>query len=360
MSSNILDNPALIKQIDISEMLPKIDGLANNLVDGYKLGLSKKCKVNNYKAIVFFGLGGSGIAGEIVHHKLLEHSNIPILTIKNTKLPAFIDKDTLCIALSYSGNTTETLACYKEAFRRKSKITAITSGGTLAKIARKNDDDLILLPDYFQPRQALGFLVGGALGHLEQIIDNLDSSIMSTAQLLISLKQKYCASVKTASNPAKKIALDIRDRLPLIYACQSLGAVCASRWKNQINENANCPAYANHFPELSHNEIMAEGGKIKPIILYLKNPDEDANNLIANSITLKLMEPECTKILEVASDGDDLLQKMLSIILLGDYVSTYLAILNEIDPTSVDKINQLKKELSQKTKKSKILEQTKE
>ncbi len=107
-------------------------------------------------------------------------------------------------------------------------------------------------------------------------------------------------------------------------------------------------AFGNEFPELSHNEIMAVNKIMKPVIIYLKNPNEKADQIISDSISLKLMKPASKKIIEVASIGESILEKMLSIILLGDFVSSYLAILNKVDPSPVDTIVTLKKEVSKK------------
>lgn len=351
MHSKSLDNFSTISNVDTQGMLMKIGGLPQDLKKAFALSIKQALpSESNFNAIVFAGLGGSAIAGEIVSQKLFAHSTIPYQVVKKSSLPAFVNEKTLCIFLSYSGNTKETLSCYKEALKRKALTVAITAGGEIEKLSKDSNTTLIKLPSGYQPRAALGLLTGATLGCLSKtgLAPNLPAILQSTASLLEKLKDKYAPNIPTAKNLAKQLAYQIFDKLPLIYTCESLGEAVAARWKNQLNENAKMMAFSNVFPELAHNEIMASNQAAEPIIIHLKNPDEEAESLIANNIALRLMKESGTPIIEVASEGESQLEKMLSLIILGDFVSTYLAILYQVDPTPVENIETLKEELKQK------------
>jgi len=350
MSLRNLDDSAFLTQIDSSQMLQRICEMPFHLEAAFKAGVKSAIEAKNIKSVVFFGLGGSAVAGEIVCQKLSHHWNFPALVIKKSTLPAFIDENTLCVALSYSGNTKETIDCYKEAIKRGCKVIAITSGGNLEKLSAQNKNVIVKLEEDFQPRAALGLLIGATFGSLEKVhlIEDAHEIVAKTVELLHSLKEKYAPDALTEVNQAKKIALKLLDHLPLVYASESLGLATSGRWKTQLNENAKVMAFSNVFPELAHNEIMSASELSGSIIIYLKNPDEDADSLIANSIALKLMKPHEEKLLEIASVGESQMEKMLSLIYLGDFVSAYLAILRGVDPTPVEHISRLKKELKQR------------
>lgn len=352
MHSKSLDDKAWLQKIDSDSMLQKICQLPQHLNEGFKRGTVLTFgdgspimdgEPSPPSTVVFFGLGGSAIAGEIICHKMLEKSSIPALVTKRSSIPSFIDSSTLCFIVSYSGNTKETINCYMEAIEKNAQVVVITSGGMLEKLSLSNKNKLIKIPDGYQPRAALGFLIGAALGYLAKlnILKDLEQNIGQTVKLLSSLVEKYQPSIEIGQNSAKQIANEIYEHLPLIYASETLGIATANRWKAQLNENAETMAFSNYFPELSHNEIMGNHD-IKKAIIYLKNPDEKAEQLITNKTALQLLKSDKSKLIEVAAEGDSRLQKMLSVMLLGDLVSAYLAILREVDPTPVDKITKLK------------------
>ncbi len=332
-----------IEQIDKSHMLQAIKSLPDHLKEAFDLAKKPIAADNNINSIVFFGLGGSATAEEVTCQLLRDEVKIPLITSKSSSLPAFANEKTLCIIVSYSGNTKETLCCYRDAIQRNCQIVAITSGGELANLCKKNQTQLITVQQGCQPRAALGLLLGAILGLFQDIsMINLRETVHKTHKLITALSKDY-------DNFAKKIAQDLFQQTSVIYASETLGIATANRWKNQLNENAKVIAYCNFFPELSHNEIMSDAHDQKPTIVYLHNPDEKADQLINNRLSLKLMKEQAEKIIEIPADGETLMEKILSLIIIGDYISTYLAILKEVDPSPVERIMKLKEQVKQAT-----------
>ena len=351
MYSKTLDDPAQIKQIDSEDMLGKVSLLGPHLKLSFDEALKNDVPYEDIDSILFFGLGGSGIAGDVINNYLLPVSKVPVAVAKANYLPKYVGKKTLCISLSYSGNTVETIACFKEAIKKQARTIAITSGGEIEELAKQNGSVLVKLPGDYPPRSALGLLTGAALGCLYKtgLFNTIAEDIAKTVSFLENLKTKYEQTCPVQENPAKKIAAELTETIPLIYGSESVGFTTANRWKAQINENAKAMAFCNFFPELAHNEIIADC-KNKSCIVYLKNPDEKAEQLIANSVALRLMKAKNNKIIEIAAEGDTELEKMFSLIMLGDFISVYMAIVKVIDPTPVDKITRLKEELKKKAR----------
>ena len=344
---NNLDDISSIEQIDAGDMLGSIAQFPEHLEKSFLMGTENANYHQDINQIVFFGLGGSATAGEVICQKLGEQCQTPSRLIRRSYLPKYIDQNTLCIALSYSGNTKETIACYKQAFSKGAAVISISSGGELEQLSSENKTTFVKLPTGYQPRAALGLLIGASLGCLSKakLVEDLPLTIKETVSLLTNLKNQYIEDIPTAKNLAKQIATDILGHIPLIYTSETLGLAVSNRWKNQLNENSKVMAYGNVFPELAHNEIMSDNQQQKPIIIYLYNPDEETSILETNRTALELIKPQTYKIVEIASNGISLLAKTLSTILLGDYISTYLAIRRQIDPTPVDRIIKLKSEL---------------
>ncbi len=204
-----LDKISLIKQIDKASMLETISDTPQHLEKTFSEASQKDISFSKINSIVFFGLGGSAIAGELISQELFGQSRVPAVVVKRGSLPSFVNKNTLCFALSYSGNTRETLSCYKEAIKKKVKVIAITSGGELERLSTRNKNLVVKLPNNFQPRAALGLLTGATLGCLEKtglFTKSLAKTVKNTAKLLSSLAKDYDLNVETSKNLAKRIA----------------------------------------------------------------------------------------------------------------------------------------------------------
>ena len=302
--------------------------------------------------IVVTGLGGSAIGGDLLRSYLGGQIKVPIFVNRNYSLPGFVDEDTLLFAVSYSGNTEETISAYQKAIERRAKVMAITSGGKLRDLCRSDGVPPILIPPGMPPRTAIGYLFLPMLIALVEtgLIEDKTKEIEETISLLEELRKGWEPSSQLSRNQAKELAQRLPGKLILIYGSDHLEAVCL-RWKTQINENSKSLAYPVAFPELNHNEIVGwEGmeelrGKIEVIILRdMGEPDRIKSRI---EITKSVIGDRPSEVEEVWSQGDSILARLFSLIYLGDWVSFYLAILQGVDPTPVKPIELLKKRLAE-------------
>ncbi len=343
----------LINSIDKQGMQKLLRGFYRQIEEGVEISklFPKLYSANQFTSIVLSGLGGSAIGGDLVRSYIADEIKVPFLINRNYKLPKFVNSNTLVIISSYSGNTEETIASYKEAKKRKAKILCITSGGEVANFANKQKDPAILIPGGLPPRAALGysfFPLLFALGKMGFI--NVKKKDVAETISLLKLNSSIYGNIASKENIALQLASMLKNSLPIIFSSSDKFDVVNLRWRGQINENAKMMAYGNVFPELNHNEIV--GWESIPQIMQQSSifilRDEEDNSRIQSrmDITQNILHPFAGNVTEVFSEGSSLLARIFSLIHLGDWVSFYLAMMHKVDPTPVTKIDYLKSELS--------------
>ncbi len=351
---NVLDNLKKIREIDTEGMLEAEENFYRQLVEAKKIADSadlKKVKDKKFAGIAFLGMGGSGFAGDIIKALIRDDIYIPVEIVKGYSLPLFIKKGWLVVSISYSGNTEETISATNQALERGCEIVIICSGGRLEKIGRVNDKTIIKIPSGMQPRGAIGYLFFPtylAMAYLDLV--NIPSGDIDEALNLIREKAGlYNREVESGKNPAKKIALEISDYLPIVYGAEGILSTIAYRLKCELNENSKTPSWCNEFSELNHNETVGwerlkETTK-KFVILVFRDRPEWVRMKTRIEVTLSLVSKNAGKIIEIPVEGKSKLAKALSAMYLGDIASVYLALLNGINPGPVEKIESLKAEL---------------
>jgi glucose/mannose-6-phosphate isomerase len=353
---NELDSFKRIEECDESSMLELIESFPDQCQDAKCIGdefeLPHELK-RSYKNIVFAGLGGSAIGADLARSYIAEDAQVPVSVNRNYTLANFVAEDTLVIVSSYSGNTEESLSAYHEAVSRGSSIIAITSGGKLEKAAEKDDIPCLIIPEGFPPRCALGYSFFPLLTVLAKIgiIKDQAGPIDDTIHNLRKLRDSRIGyKISHKDNPAKKMAAEIFGRLPVIYASQDHMDAVVTRWRGQFAENAKTLSSGHLFPEMNHNEIVGWQNPKKVlkecIAIILRDAADHPRISKRMDVTRDLLKRDKVKVLEVSSSGPGLLARMFSLIYIGDFVSFYLAILNGVDPTPVEKIAYLKKELA--------------
>ncbi|MBE3113266.1 MAG: bifunctional phosphoglucose/phosphomannose isomerase [Actinobacteria bacterium] len=306
----------------------------------------------NFKNIVVLGMGGSAIGGDLLSGYLADELSIPIVVIRGYDIPKFVDENSLVFTVSYSGNTEETISTLKKCLEAKARIIALTSGGKLAVLSQENNFPVIKVPAGIQPRAAISYLFFPILKALERLglIKERSSEIEETISILQDLSREYCAKSPSENNLAKKVALSLYQHLPLIYGSEGLLKAVAMRWKTQINENSKWPCFWNIFPELDHNEIVGYeienniNRKVK--IIYLQDKEGLLRVEQRRKITRKIIQGKVAEFMVCPTKGKGKMARMFSLIFLGDLASYYLAILNQVDPSPVSCIEDLKKELA--------------
>ena len=349
-----LDDLKQIAELDKENMLDLLMRFPKQCEDALFIGEHTKIKdayKRSYSHIVFIGVGGSAIGGDIVKDYVDGEIGTPIFVNRDYKVPAFVNKNTLIFASSYSGNTEETLSAYADARKKGAKIIAITSDGRLKDLALRNRDMLIKIPKGYPPRCALGYSVIPATVALSKLglIKDKKREIKAAVQLLDNLgRKKLAPSVREKANMSKGLARRLYNRFAAIYSSNEMGSV-ATRWREQFGENSKTLSSTHVFPEMNHNEITGwvyPKGLLKGFTaIMLKDKGDHPRLKKRISITASILKRAKFTVLEVESQGKALFERMLSLIYIGDFVSFYLAILNRVDPTPVERIVYLKKQL---------------
>jgi len=310
----------------------------------------------DYKAvsnIVITGLGGSAIGGDFLRLYVNDKLGIPVVVNRDYILPKFIDNKTLLFAVSYSGNTEETLSAYSQAREMGAKIIALTNGGKLRAMAEQDGAPVIVVPAGISPRAATGFLLIPTLAVLESLglIADLTEEMNDLTATLRNLREQLDFSLPIQRNLAKQIAQRFFGKIPVIWAASGNTEVVATRWKGQINENAKAPAYWNVFPELNHNEIVGFEEPVELLeqleIVILRDKDDHPRVQRRMDISQEIIKDVVSGVTEVWSSGEGRLSKLFSLAYIGDHVSVYLAAMYGIDPTPVKNIDFLKNKLAQ-------------
>ncbi|MCX7784828.1 MAG: bifunctional phosphoglucose/phosphomannose isomerase [candidate division WOR-3 bacterium] len=328
---------------------------AYNIAQRYKFSSKLLFQPAN---IVITGMGGSGIGGEIIRSLFWTTLDIPIIISKDYTLPGCANKQSLVFAVSYSGNTEETLESFNLARKRRCPIVAITSGGKLLELCKKYQIDCIQIPSGLPPRSAIGYLFIPQLITLEKIgiIKKTTQTINETINTLITNRQKY-------NIQARKLARELLNSLPIIYTTSHLFNPVGLRWQAQFNENGKTFCHWNVFPELDHNEIVALADSTsltQPYyFLILIDSNTHRRNLLRVDLTLKIIKSKVKnikikskvkniKFKKFYADGKADLTRIFSLIMQGDLISFYLAYLQNIDPMPVLAIDELKKMLARR------------
>ncbi|HEX7560854.1 MAG TPA: bifunctional phosphoglucose/phosphomannose isomerase [Candidatus Humimicrobiaceae bacterium] len=351
----ILDDLKKIKELDKQDMLGIEERFVDQLITAQGIVKSadyKNLKNKSFKGIAILGMGGSGVSGDIIKNLVIDSCEVPVEVIKDYELPAFIREGWLVVAISYSGNTEETLSAIGEAFKRNCEIMCISSGGKLMEIASEKNKCLVKVPGGLQPRGASGYLLFSTLLSLNEIgaISISKSDIDESLELLKQKVLLYKRESGQSDNPAKQLALALEGCMAVVYGVSGFLSAIAYRWKCEINENSKCPSFSSEFPELNHNETvgwenLSEITKKFALIVF---KDSSASERIKVRIdtTSELIRKNLGKIIEIPVEGRSKLARALSTMYLGDISSVYLAFLYNTDPTPVDRISVLKTELA--------------
>ncbi len=297
--------------------------------------------------VVVCGMGGSGISGDFAAVVCL----VPLTVHKGYGLPSWAGRTRpTVVAVSYSGNTEETLSGVEEARHLGLPVAVVTGGGTLRELAGQNAWPAVVVPSGLQPRAALGYLLSGVLSVLRGAdVASVDApALVAAADLADTLLTPRGAAISLAAD----LAEGLDGRIVGIYGSNGLVAPAAQRWKTQINENAKSPAFWSIMPELDHNEIvswatLAELTKRRVGIVSLRDEGEGAAVAARFRHTADIIEENVSWVGEVWSQGLTVLERLVSLAIVGDLVSLELARVAGVDPVPVIAIEDLKRKLAE-------------
>jgi glucose/mannose-6-phosphate isomerase len=352
MSAHVLDDRSAVTRLDPKEMLRLTEEFPDQCERA--LALTEEVAIeappNLPNVAMLSGLGGSAAGGDIVRAIFDAHAGIPFVVNRDYHLPNYLGLGDILFCASYSGNTEETLSVCEEAKSTGARIIAVTSGGKLAAMAEAEGHTLIKIPGGQPPRTALGYMCMPVLAACQKLNLIPAEDYGSLLTLLRDCVRRWTVETPFASNEAKQIAQALHGKLPVLYGLGGWQALVANRWKGQINENAKCMAFYNGFPELNHNEILGwvkadEQGVDGWAVVVLQTGKESEKMRTRARVTEQLIG-KTAEFYHANAPGENLLQQILSLTLMGDFVSLYLAALNEVDPETIDSINVLKAELA--------------
>lgn len=309
-------------------------------------------KVDN---VVIAGMGASAISGDIMASLFRDKLDVPIVVNREYDLPKWVNKDTLILCISYSGNTHETLSSFKIASQKKCKIICISTGGKLQEFAEKRDVPFVKIPSGIQPRAATPYLLFPSIIFLKKIgllKTTIDADIDETIAVLQDFVKVNNKTTSAEDNLAKQLAKQLFSTIPQIYGW-GIYAPIAKRWRHQFNENSKIIARDDLVPECNHNDVVGwsanpEISKQFSCVLFRDKDEESIDMTTRLNFMRDLFHNTAKNVIEVSPKGKSQLAKMMYIMCLGDFTSCYLAVLRGIDPSPVDLITELKKRLADK------------
>ena len=343
---------AAIARVDPSGQLGDVLALPEHLRDAlWRVESAIMEDSDSPAGLVVAGMGGSAIGGALARAALGDQLTRPIFVTRAYGLPTWTTPDTMVLCASYSGNTEETLACFESAGALGARRIAVTTGGKLAEMAREEGVPVIPIPGGFQPRAAVAYMIVAALevaalcGAGPRLTSEIDVAASHTAQLVAEWGPDAAED-----SLAKELARGLYGTIPVI-AGAGLTNPIAYRWKTQINENSKQPCFWNELPELDHNEIAgwegaSELGRFSAVFL----DDSDAHPRVKErmDITERVIASSAAASFRIETKGQSAIERVISLVLLGDLASIYLAALRGVDPGPVKAIDELKAALDER------------
>jgi glucose/mannose-6-phosphate isomerase len=314
-------------------------------------GLSGLPSIDDVNSVVVLGMGGSGVAGDIVAAVAGPFMPVPVVVAKSYELPAFVGEGSLVLAVSFSGDTEETVEATSEAAVQGAKVVVVSRGGELTKLGAAWGSPMISVPDDIpQPRAGVGALAIPPLIVLEQIglFPGAGRWVDEAVRRLVARRDELVGDDSVVADLAQRIGRTI----PLIYGGGALGAVAAQRWKTQMNENAKIPAFWNAQPELCHNEIAGWGqhGDLTRqaiTLVALRHEFEHPQVMRRFELVFQMVDEVVAGIVQIEGRGDGQLAQLLDLMLVGDLTSLRLAMNEGIDPGPVPALDEIKTALKE-------------
>ena len=344
----IQGDAAAMRAADPQGILDAFLRLPDQLARGYQAGRDAAVDPFDARSLVFCGMGGSAAGGDVVAAAFADRLRLPVASVRGYEPPSHCGPEDLVVCLSFSGGTDETLSCYEEARGRGSRVVAVCAGGQLAERAAEDGAGLVLVPDDVpMPRAGLGYLVGGTAGALVAagILPPVDEEVREAAGVLAEVAEEIAP--ERPGGEAIEVARAVGSHVPVIWGAEGLAARAAFRWKAAFNENAKVPAFSSDLPELTHHEIAGWSGDRGRGFLVAVLRHEGEHPAVGPTVVAALRAVEDSGLgwREVRATGPSPLARILSLILVGDVASTLHALARGVDPTPIDAIARLKREL---------------
>jgi glucose/mannose-6-phosphate isomerase len=350
VNAALLDDPAERRRLDPGGMLDSITALPAQCREAWQAALDFELPPDyrDIGRIAVLGMGGSAIAGDLWRALLERESAIPVFNVRRYDLPPLVDARTLVIASSFSGDTEETVSAFEQSLATPAKKLVITTGGRLLATARANGVPAFTYSFRGEPRAALGWSLMPLLsiGRRLGLMQGVEADVQETISVLESTVSEAGEDVPASANPAKQLAGFLFGKLPVIYGAGPLLEV-AHRWKTQLNESSKVWSFYEELPEAHHNAIIGyalpEPVAVNTTVVLLHSRDLIHPRVaLRYDLTRRLLDAAGIGHQTLPARGRSALAQMMSLVLLGDYTSGYLALLYGVDPTPTTVIDELK------------------
>jgi glucose/mannose-6-phosphate isomerase len=352
---HVLDDPETYKRLDPDDLRGRIGGLPQQCRDAWETAgaFSFPSDLAKAERILVLGLGGSAIAGDILRALALREGQKAVFVHRGYDLPPLADERTLVIACSHSGQTEEVLSSFGQALESPARKLVITTGGKLLDIAEEQGIAALTFDYPGEPRSALGHSLMPllAVGEETGLLPDQGGLVANAIALMEGLRGEIEESVPLERNAAKQLATRLQGKLPVVYGAEVL-TEAAHRWKTQLNENGKVWAFYEEVSELNHNAIEGFGlpreVAERAHVVFLYHPSLNRRIVLRYNGTRDALEAAGVTCDTAEARGESALSQVLTAILLGDYASYYLAMLNGVRPSPVTAIQHLKKWLAEK------------
>jgi glucose/mannose-6-phosphate isomerase len=348
-----VDFERLRQKLDPSGMLGLAQSFPSHMEDAWGIGgsFAQDIAAGDYRQLVVCGMGGSAIGGDLVRSFFGDRLKAPLLSVRDYRVPAHVGEASFVIISSYSGNTGETLSAYDSVRGRGAKVVAVSSGGKLEEHCRDDGVPFCTIPGGMPPRAAIAYSFFPMLRILRAAgaADFDEADFDEALQTARRLADEYAPNL--TDNRAVVLARALHGNFPYVYSGPGLMQAIARRWACQFNENSKSPAHFAEFPELNHNEIVGwrEDGAgdlyNRVVVLSLEDRDDHDMTRRQTEICLGIEAPMASEVLRFDGGGGGRLSRLIALLVLGDFASIYLAYLYGVDPTPVENIDYLKKQL---------------
>lgn len=335
-------------------MIDKINRFADQMDASWNLSRSLELpeRHRTASAVAVLGMGGSAVCGDLVRAIFGDRLTVPIVSVRDYELPAWVGPSTMVVAVSHSGATEETLAALGTALERRAPVAVITTGGPLGDVAARVDLPRLIFPNETPPRASLGYTLLALAGLLERagMLPLSDDEVAAGVEAARSVARACSVDVDTSANLAKQLAWSLLDRLPVIEGAGFFAAV-ARRWKTQLNENSNTTASAEELPEATHNTVV---GYDQPdtlrdhhCVVFLEGSADNPRNTRRARLSREMLDAVAISNQRVMFDQPTRFAQACAAITLGDFVSFYLAMLYGVDPSATPALTVVKETLAE-------------
>lgn len=341
----ILDDPAKMQAVDRRNMLRLISELPEQCETA--LGIGRSVAVDplstNPNVVYITGVGDSAIAGDMAAAAVGDDVKVPVVSDHGSRLPEYVGEEALVFVVDYAGKSQSSLRNYREARLRGANVICITSGGKLFEAASKDGAKMVKIPPGQPPRSAIGYLLVPLVAAMERLglVTGNTEQLSYAIKLMKNAREMFRFENFTLRNVAKQTALALQGKLPVIYGAPGYRMAVANRWKSQINANSKAPAFAGAFPDITEAEISGwemAGKEVSDLVFIFLKDAVDKTTEIASLMSASKELLGRHGVIEIDMKGATTAEKLLYGTYLGDFVSCYLALLYEVDPSATENI----------------------